>query len=64
MYYVYDFSEMLSELESIEGKSTEILTELRQIRSDQQAFYDKVYEGFHTITVFILIGIACKVLFK
>lgn len=64
MYYDYDFSKMLDELETMNSTNTDILTELRTMHNEQKEYYSDVNSGITFLSIFLVVSIAVKVMFK
>lgn len=64
MYYDYDFSQMLDELETLNSTNQDILNELRVMHNEQKEYYSDVNSGLTFLSIFLVLSIAVKVMFK
>lgn len=71
MYYDYDFTQMLDELETLNGTSSdiysrqgEILTELQELREDLKTYHEETLQMYGFFSVMLVAIIAVKVIFK
>lgn len=64
MYYDYDFSQMLDELQDLNKTNTNIYTEIKAIHKEQTEFITQTNQTLTVITIFIVVSIAVKVFFR
>lgn len=69
--YYYDFSELVREMEQLNGtadniysRQDEILTEIKELREDLKDYHAEQAQSLTFISVLILISTVIKVMFK
>lgn len=70
-YYVYDFSELLDEIEELNsqvstltGQVTTLTTELKDLKKVQKTQHDEIVSAFGIVTAIMVVITAVKVMFK
>lgn len=64
MYYDYDFSAMLDELQDLNTTNSNIYKEIQTMHQEQTQFYQEINKGISFISIILVITIAVKVMFK
>lgn len=64
MYYDYDFSAMLDELQDLNTTNSNIYKEIQTMHQEQTQFYQDINKGISFISIILVITIAVKVMFK
>lgn len=64
MYYDYDFSAMLDELQDLNTTNSNIYIEIQTMHQEQTQFYQDINKGISFISIILVITIAVKVMFK
>lgn len=64
MYYDYDFSKMLDELQDLNTTADQILTEIKANGEAAELRHEEITTSLTLVTVILVISIAVKVMFK
>jgi len=64
MYYDYDFSQMVDELQDLNDTNSNIYTEIKAIHKEQTDFFTQTNQTLTVISIFIVVSIAVKVFFR
>lgn len=64
MYYDYDFSAMLDELQDLNTTNSNIYKEIQTMHQEQTQFYLDINKSISFISIILVIIIAVKVMFK
>lgn len=64
MYYDYDFSQMVDELQDLNTTADQILTEIKANEEAAELRQEEITSAFTLVTMILVISIAVKVMFK
>lgn len=68
MYYDYDFTEMINQLEELNGTASNTYTELQEIRTDMAAHKNEIIQSILdasiVISALLVLTTAVKVIFR